>query len=208
MSTTAHTVCNLLTTLNLSSSQLLYDNNPKSVQKFVKETDATISSVVSALQYMTLLDKLQKGQILPSFVQTDITKLLYNSITNKRNKWPGADLSLHGQYLCHATDSFFLELVISELLDNSCRYRSSHIKVFVDQAKTKTRIIVADDGEGIEKDELPKVFDPYFRIKKHQLRSRRAGLGLTTVREVASKLNGQVKLDSSPEWGTRVELVI
>jgi len=157
---------------------------------------------------MTILDKLEKGKINASFVQTDITKLLLRSIDSKKLKWGDINLTLHGSRVLKATDSFFLEIVINELLDNSCRYKSSKVGVSINTSGENTRIMVEDDGEGIEKDELAKVFEPYFRIKKHRRRSNRAGLGLTTVEAITNKLEGKIKLDSSPNWGTKVELTL
>jgi len=123
-------------------------------------------------------------------------------------KWSDTKISLHGSRVLKATDSFLLELVLNELLDNSCRYKSSNVNVSIDTNGGKTRIAIKDDGEGIEKDELARVFEPYFRIKKHRQRNNRAGLGLTTVDTIAGKLEGGVKLQSNPSWGTNVELFI
>lgn len=201
-------MCNLLTSLNLSSGQLLYKQDPTSIRKFVEETDSTVSSIVSALQYAQLLDKIQKGKLTPTFIQTDVTKLMYEAITAKQYKWSGVNLSLHGARTMRATDTFFLSMIMSELLDNSCRYRSDAVTVSVDAAGDKTRVQIIDDGEGIEPSELAHVFEPYFRIKKHRQRNRRAGLGLTTVQAITDQLEGKIKLDSHPDWGTKVEIII
>jgi signal transduction histidine kinase len=193
--------------LNLSTNQLLYSNDPKKIEKYVVEADMTINSAITAVQHMTILDKLARGKIKPSFVQIDVTKLLLKSIDNKRLKWPETTLSLHGSRVLCATDGFFLELIINELLDNACRYKSSKVDLTIDRTDTKTRISLKDDGEGIEPDELAKVFEPYFRIKKHRQRNNRAGLGLTTVEKLTNTLDGDVKINSHPNWGTGVEII-
>lgn len=207
IATTAHTVSNLLTTLNLSTSQLLLTNDQEHIKKYVLEADMTINSAISAIQHMTVLDKLEKGKLKPSFIRTDITKLMLRIMDNKRLRWSDTKLNLHGKLVAKATDSFFLEIILNELLDNSCRYKSLNVDLSIDETDTKTRIQIVDDGEGIEPDELSRVFEPYFRIKKHVARNNRAGLGLTTVDKITNSLDGKVKLDSHPDWGTKVELV-
>jgi signal transduction histidine kinase len=149
LSATAHTVSNLLTALNLSTGQLLYNNRPEAIQEYVKQTDATINSAISAIQHMTILDKLEKGKIKPSFIRTDITRLLHRVMQSKNYKWPQAKLDLHGRRVVKAADSFFLEIVFNELLDNSCRYLSDSIDLNIDTAGEKTRIQFIDNGEGI-----------------------------------------------------------
>lgn len=210
LSATAHTVCNLLTSLRLSGSQLLYDNDPKTVENYIKEADSMINSAVSAIQHMTLLDRIQRNTIRPTFVRTDVTKLMHRTIESRRYKWShnGVRINLSGERVVRATDGFFLEMVIGELLDNACRYKSKDVDVMIDTAGDRTKLTIKDDGEGIEPAELSQVFDPYFRIAKHRARNRRAGLGLTTVKAVTNKLEGDVKLDSNPNWGTRVEILI
>jgi len=180
------------------------------LEAYVKDADMTINSAVSAIQHMTLLDKIQRDAIKPSFVRTDLSKLLYRTIDSRRYKWAssGVRINLHGERILKSTDGFFLEMIFGELLDNACRYRSKDVDVSIATAGNKTKFTVKDDGEGIEKDELSQVFDPYFRIAKHRARGRRAGLGLTTVKAITNKLDGEVKLDSNPNWGTEVQLVI
>lgn len=210
LSETAHTVCNLLTGLKLSGNLLLYDNNSKSIEQYVRDADATIDSAVSAIQHLTLMDKIQRNDLKPGFVRTDITKTILRTIDSRRYKWAasGVKLSLHGERIVRATDSFFLEMIVGELLDNACRYRSKDVNVSVATTGSNTRLIIVDDGEGIEEAEVPLVFDPYYRIAKHRIRGRRAGLGLTTVKAITNRLDGDIKLTSSPNWGTQVEVTI
>ncbi|MBZ0270851.1 PAS domain S-box protein [bacterium] len=59
------------------------------------------------------------------------------------------------------------------------------------------RLIVADDGIGIDTRDLPHVFEPFFTTK-----SARRGLGLTAVRSIVENLGGTVRVDSNPGEGT------
>lgn len=67
-------------------------------------------------------------------------------------------------------------------------------------AKLQAVICVADDGCGIQPDEVKKLFEPYYTTKttNHNL-----GLGLYYCWNVMSAHNGSIRVQSSPEWGSR-----
>ncbi|MEY4642101.1 MAG: hypothetical protein RLZZ227_2095 [Pseudomonadota bacterium] len=66
-------------------------------------------------------------------------------------------------------------------------------------------IRVSDNGCGIEQDVLPLVFEPFFTTKE---RGKGTGLGLSTVFGFMRQSNGNVSIESSPDWGTRVTLYL
>ena len=64
-------------------------------------------------------------------------------------------------------------------------------------------ISVADNGVGIDPENLPRIFDPFFTTKPQG-----SGLGLTTVNRVVSNHGGQVKVSTNLGAGTEVKLYI
>ena len=63
------------------------------------------------------------------------------------------------------------------------------------------RLVIADSGEGIRPDILPRIFDPYFSTKKTG-----GGLGLATVYSIVKKHHGHIEVDSTPGQGTTFTL--
>ena len=58
-------------------------------------------------------------------------------------------------------------------------------------------VSVADNGAGIPADEVPQLFDPYFRSGDPELAAKRgAGLGLRFVKTVAERHNGEISVES------------
>jgi two-component system sensor histidine kinase BaeS len=66
-------------------------------------------------------------------------------------------------------------------------------------------IAVADEGEGIEPEDIPRVFEPGVRLTTERPGS---GLGLALVREIARGHGGDVEVDSSPGQGSTFRLVL
>jgi len=68
------------------------------------------------------------------------------------------------------------------------------------------RIDVADAGQGIPTDELPRVFDTFYR--GHGTRARGSGLGLTIVRRLVDAHGGTVAVASRVGEGTTVTILL
>ena len=77
------------------------------------------------------------------------------------------------------------------------------IKLTILQVENQIKIIIEDNGTGIKKDDLDKVFDPFFTRK-----SKGTGLGLSICNEILNLHNGTIDLKSTPEDGTTVEIMI
>ena len=96
--------------------------------------------------------------------------------------------------------------VINNLVENSIRYTPAGGRVIVSTISTEAEgrvwavIEVADTGWGIPEEELPHIFERFFRGEKaRQMQISGTGLGLAIVREVVELHGGRVTVDS--QWG-------
>ena len=90
--------------------------------------------------------------------------------------------------------------VIEELLKNSVEHSpvNSNIEIKISGDDKKIFLSVKDNGPGILKDLRTKVFYPFYSTKTE----RAAGLGLSVVQGIVSRLNGKVELESTSGSGT------
>ena len=91
--------------------------------------------------------------------------------------------------------------VIEELLKNGVEHSpiDNKIEISISEKDNKILLSVKDNGPGIPKDLHTKVFYPFYSTKTE----RGAGLGLSVVQGIVSRLHGKVELESSPESGTK-----
>lgn len=106
------------------------------------------------------------------------------------------------------SDEYRLTVIMNNLISNAINYRdggkaSSILNIGVLINKERALVSVEDNGIGIPKEFLPKIFNMFFR---GTVKSKGAGLGLYIVKETVNKLNGRVKVDSEYGKGTLVEL--
>jgi signal transduction histidine kinase len=106
------------------------------------------------------------------------------------------------------SDPWRLKVIMNNVISNSIRYRngkSPKIDINISTENHKTVINVKDNGRGIEKEHIDKVFDMFYRATDDNAGS---GLGLYIVKETVSKLKGEVKIESKPKEGTTVSFIL
>jgi signal transduction histidine kinase len=105
-----------------------------------------------------------------------------------------------------------LERVLANVLDNAVKYSPEgarigielHTEVSPDNAWAVLRI--QDEGLGIPADDLPHVFERFFRGSNVAQASAGTGLGLSGARQIIEQHGGQIDLDSELGVGTRVTI--
>jgi two-component system sensor histidine kinase TctE len=104
-------------------------------------------------------------------------------------------------------DETLLRELLNNLLDNAIRYGEPEGQIGVKlEATPEARLIVEDDGPGIQPQEADKVFERFYRIPGSP--GDGCGLGLAIVREIADLHSAQVRISQSEVGrGTRVEVV-
>ena len=87
-------------------------------------------------------------------------------------------------------------------IENAIRYtpESGQIDIRLFQQNDKAVFEVQDNGIGIAANELPRVFDPFYRVMGTG--ETGSGLGLSIVKKIAESLGGIVDLTSDSEQGT------
>lgn len=97
------------------------------------------------------------------------------------------------------------------LLDNAVKYsqQSKKITIRLKEDGKYVSLSVIDQGIGIPRDELEKVFLRFYRVDKARSREKGGvGLGLAIAKEIVDKYGGQIAIESEVGAGTTVELFI
>jgi two-component system, sensor histidine kinase and response regulator len=104
-----------------------------------------------------------------------------------------------------------ISFAIRQVIDNSYKFSGSNGSVTVSMKATETgyRIVVEDRGIGISREELPKIFEKFYQVdSSHTGQIRGFGLGLYYAREFVRMHDGTITIDSEPDRGTRVTIIL
>ena len=102
-----------------------------------------------------------------------------------------------------------IERVILNILTNAIKYtnENGNIKIYVGFVYNDAYIKIIDNGIGIKKEDLDKIFERFYRVDKSRAREQGGtGLGLSIAKEILDKNDG--KIDIKSELGKGTEVVI
>ena len=108
-------------------------------------------------------------------------------------------------------DPLHFSNVINNLLDNANKYSSETPRILVSTHNVgeALAIRITDNGIGIRAEDLPKVFDKYYRVPTGNVHNVKGfGLGLSYVKLLVTAMGGKVDISSRYGEGTTAELKI
>jgi two-component system, OmpR family, phosphate regulon sensor histidine kinase PhoR len=104
-----------------------------------------------------------------------------------------------------------LEQILTNLIDNAIKYggEGGQVSVSGSSDEKSVRIVVSDDGPGVEAKHLPRLFERFYRVDAGRSRDvGGTGLGLSIVKHLAEAMRGSVSVESSPGKGTAFSVAI
>ena len=105
-------------------------------------------------------------------------------------------------------DRIAIVQVLENILDNAIRYSNGtrHLSISASASDTHVSLKVADKGKGILPEELPHVFEKFYRGR--DAASGGSGLGLAIAQRIMKDHHGEVRLESALGAGTIVEILV
>lgn len=109
-------------------------------------------------------------------------------------------------------DRFRIQLLLKNLLDNACHYSTetdANILISINRVGATVVLTVSDDGIGIEKNDIPRLTEAFYRPDRARQRHTGGyGLGLYLCNLIAQAHGGELLIESEPGKGTRVSLIL
>ncbi len=108
-------------------------------------------------------------------------------------------------------DASLMELALMNLIENAAKYSTSpaDITITLEDGEQSLKIMIADKGIGIPKNDLDSIFERFYTVDKaHSQKMGGSGLGLSIVKTIIDKHYGKITVDSEVEKGTTFTLII
>ncbi|MBI5418297.1 ATP-binding protein [Candidatus Poribacteria bacterium] len=111
-----------------------------------------------------------------------------------------------------SADEAKIEQVLLNLIDNAIKYNKHNGCIIIDAVEcnaSSIRISIADTGIGISKEDLPRIFERFYRIDKARSRELGGtGLGLSIVKHIINAHNGEVYVTSEIDKGSTFNFIL
>lgn len=105
------------------------------------------------------------------------------------------------------TNGFLFKIIFCNLLSNAIKYSNDKIKIEIISNINSVVLSITDKGIGIDKSEIPFIFDQYWRSESAKKYSNGSGVSLYFVKKIAVLLNVELKISSVLDIGTIVEII-
>jgi signal transduction histidine kinase len=138
------------------------------------------------------------GELQLSIVDLDAVMVEAAALGQVVGEVRGIEIVVHETDLQVEADASQLAMVLKNLVDNAVRYsEGGKVELAAEDIGDLVRITVADQGIGIPSDEIPRIFERFYRVDKGRSRvTGGTGLGLAIVRHVVENHGGRVSVES------------
>ncbi|GAB6423794.1 HAMP domain-containing sensor histidine kinase [Bacillus luti] len=164
--------------------------------------------ITNLVQDLFLLAQMEKHNFSISVTEVQLHPFL-TRITEKINamykeRHVKVSLTCPSSLLINLDEQRF-EQVIMNILSNAYRHSKehSHINISVTEETKRISITIEDEGEGIPPEDLPHIFDRFYRVDKARTRATGGtGLGLSIVKEIVELHSGNITVTSKVDHGS------
>lgn len=109
------------------------------------------------------------------------------------------------------TDEKWLEFILNQIINNSIKYKRNikvpKIEINIEETPQKVLLTITDNGIGIPKNDLPKVFNKSFTGTNGRTTTKSTGLGLYIAKNLLKKLGHKIEIESEINKYTKVTII-
>jgi len=214
LSTVAHDLRNPLSAISVSV-HTLQARIPPEAKKEHRALDAVSRGVERVTQLVSdLLDErtIESGRLSVEFQSCSAELLVRHAAEANRARLEGASLRLELELELELprvlADANRIAQVFDNLIGNAVKFTPNGKKVRIGAARAGgfVHFWVADEGHGILPDDLPRIFDRYWKV--HRADRRGAGLGLSICKGIVEAHGGKIWAESAPECGSTLHFTL
>jgi signal transduction histidine kinase len=180
------------------------------------EKAATCFSEVNRMSILVdqllLLARYESKTVMANLSKVSLEQLVHRIIARNVNSLEEKNLTINlkiGENTMVITDAFMTEQILENIFSNAVKYSypNQAIEIFTDRSDDQVFLTVKDEGVGMEKEELSKIFDRFYRAdKSRSAQSKSHGLGLAIAKRFADLLQIKISVVSQPGKGSSFTL--
>lgn len=208
ISTVSHELRTPLTSIRGFADTLLtsYDRlTPEQREKFLQIIKDQSNRLINLVENLLTVSKMQSDKELLIYKSVDPVPFIDSAIQMIKNQYKthkylfNYDKNL--PKILVDTDKF--QQIMLNLIDNASKYSNdgSTVQINVSQNYTENTLVISvkDNGIGISKEDISKIFNKFSRVDSPLTRKIQGnGLGLYITKTLVEKMNGKISVESSP----------
>ena len=195
----------------IATSKMIIENNKNEVTKSIDEELDKIEDYTEQALFYARSNAVEKDYIIK---KTNLEKIVNTVIMKNKNEFiqEKIHLDIHDIDIEVGTDSKWVIFILNQIIHNSIKYKkqdeSLQIEIFAKKKKENIILYIKDNGIGIKKGEITRVFEKGFTGSNGRILNKKStGIGLYLCKKLCDKLGMAIELNSEENVGTEIKLV-
>ena len=191
-------------------------DDPEVSTRFLKKAGKSLDGLEAIVSDLVTLTQVERGDVKMNLLFVDlllITKDIFDQLENKAKKRK-IKLRIKPKEIKHVqvlADPQRIAQVMTNFVDNAIKYGKENgtVDVVFKEKENTFEVSVIDDGPGIPKEHLNRIFERFYRIDKSRSKETGGtGLGLAIVKHILNAHESTISVSSSPEKGTKFSFTL
>jgi len=165
-----------------------------------------LNKINRIIENLLMLARFENKEAILEIKSLDLNQLIQNILVDIKilSEQKGIQINFSSQEsIILKADENQLRRAILNILDNAIKYTAENGKIFVkiEKDNNAAKIKISDTGIGIAKENLPFIFDRFYRVDKSR-NTNGFGLGLSIAKSIIEAHRGKIEVESQPNQGT------
>lgn len=189
----------------------IMQRQPEKLHEHIQRLDEIVRRINRLVEDLLDVSRFQHGVIALRRQYLDLREVVHDTLTLHHLEAEMKNIHLFYQPVDSPiyvnADSSRLSQVITNLITNALYHTQSggevRVSCAIDDTRHMARIVVADNGSGIPQNDLPYIFQPFYRVDTTRAGT---GLGLSISKEIVELHGGTISVESQLGYGTRFQI--
>ena len=195
----------------IATSKMIIENNKNEITKSIYEELDKIENYTEQALFYARSNTANKDYIIK---KTNLEKIVNNVILKNKAELihKKIQLDIHDINVEVKTDSKWVIFILNQIINNSIKYKKQNenlkIEIFTKKQKESICLYIKDNGMGIKKGEITRVFEKGFTGSNGRILNKKStGIGLYLCKKLCDKLGMAIELNSEENVGIEIKLI-
>lgn len=194
----------------IAASKMIIENNKSKQMKSIDEELEKVENYTEQALFYARSNIVEKDYFIS---KSNLEKIVNTSILKNKNVLLSNKVNVEISNLDKEvyTDSKWVVFILNQIIQNSIKYMNKDtkiIKIFAEEKKEKVILYIQDNGMGVKKGEITRVFEKGFTGENGRIIGKKStGIGLYLCKKLCDKLGLGIEFNSEKDVGTEVRLI-
>lgn len=185
-------------------------DDPESVQRYLQTAQRDVRSLSILIDDLFQMAQLDAGGLRLDICPNSLSDLISDTLESFSALAARQGITIEGSVAADvdpvSMDAPRIGRVLNNLVSNALRHTPAggRVELRAQRDGSRVEVVVADTGEGVRPEDIPHIFERFYRGEKSRSRATGGGgLGLAVARGIVEAHGGEIRLESGPAEGAR-----